>query len=258
MLLKVVLVDDEQIILNGLKSVIVWENYGCKVVGTATDGKSGLEIVRRLKPDILFTDIRMPNLDGIAMIAALKSEFPSMQVSILTAYREFDYARKALSLGVARYLLKPSKMNELEEAIAYMSGLLHDSRPSETDQNLQADSGGSSDPSAFIVSAALQYMKENCHRRIRLSDVADSVYVSQWHLSKLLNRYTNKSFFDTLSELRIAKSKEMISDPSLRIHEIALMVGFSDVAHFSKTFKRLTGKSPVDYRLNRDRSNPGG
>lgn len=249
MLLKVVLVDDEQIILNGLQKVIDWKNYGCEVVGTASDGKSGLNLVRTLKPDILFTDIRMPNMDGMAMLAALKSEFPRIQVSILTAYRDFEYARMAIGLGVSRYLLKPSKMDELEEAILHMSDTLRTDMPLEAEdgpQEKKEEAG--SDPSAFIVDKALQYMKENCVRRIRLSDVADNVYVSQWHLSKLLNRYTGRSFFDILSDLRIAKSKEMISDPSLRIHEIAVMVGFSDVAHFSKTFKRLTGKSPVDYR----------
>lgn len=252
--LSVVLVDDEQIILNGLQRVIDWKNYGCEVVGTAADGMSGLGLVRNLKPDILLTDIRMPNMDGIAMIAALKSEFPRMQVSILTAYRDFEYARKAIGLGVARYLLKPSKMDELEEAIIHMSDTLRADMPLETEREPQIDEEeGRSDPSAFIVDKALQYMKENCVRRIRLSDVSDSVYVSQWHLSKLLNRYTGRSFFDILSDLRIAKSKEMISDPSLRIHEIAVMVGFSDVAHFSKTFKRLTGKSPVDYRASRCR-----
>ena len=252
--LSVVLVDDEQIILNGLQRVIDWKNYGCEVVGTAADGMSGLGLVRNLKPDILLTDIRMPNMDGIAMIAALKSEFPRMQVSILTAYRDFEYARRAIGLGVARYLLKPSKMDELEEAIIHMSDTLRADMPLETEREPQIDEeGGRSDPSAFIVDRALQYMKENCVRRIRLSDVSDSVYVSQWHLSKLLNRYTGRSFFDILSDLRIAKSKEMISDPSLRIHEIAVMVGFSDVAHFSKTFKRLTGKSPVDYRASRCR-----
>ena len=252
--LSVVLVDDEQIILNGLQRVINWKNYGCEVVGTAADGMSGLGLVRNLKPDILLTDIRMPNMDGIAMIAALKSEFPRMQVSILTAYRDFEYARRAIGLGVARYLLKPSKMDELEEAIIHMSDTLRADMPLETEREPQIDEEeGRSDPSAFIVDKALQYMKENCVRRIRLSDVSDSVYVSQWHLSKLLNRYTGRSFFDILSDLRIAKSKEMISDPSLRIHEIAVMVGFSDVAHFSKTFKRLTGKSPVDYRASRCR-----
>ena len=116
MILKVALVDDEQIILNGLQSVIDWKSFGCEVVGIAADGRSGLDLVRNMRPDILLTDIRMPNMDGIAMIAALKSEFPRLQVSILTAYRDFEYARKAIGLGVSRYLLKPSKMDELEEA----------------------------------------------------------------------------------------------------------------------------------------------
>ena len=102
MILKVALVDDEQIILNGLQSVIDWKSFGCEVVGTAADGRSGLDLVRNMKPDILLTDIRMPNMDGIAMIAALKSEFPRIQVSILTAYRDFEYARKAIGLGVSR------------------------------------------------------------------------------------------------------------------------------------------------------------
>ena len=249
MILKVALVDDEQIILNGLQSVIDWKSFGCEVVGTAADGRSGLDLVRNMKPDILLTDIRMPNMDGIAMIAALKSEFPRLQVSILTAYRDFEYARKAIGLGVSRYLLKPSKMDDLEEAILYMSDILRTDMPIDANDEPQKEKEtGAADPSAFIVERALQYMKENCVRRIRLSDVADSVYVSQWHLSKLLNRYTGRSFFDILSDYRINKSKEMITDPSLRIHEIAVMVGFSDVAHFSKTFKRLTGKSPVDYR----------
>ena len=167
----------------------------------------------------------------------------------MTAYRDFEYARKAIGLGVSRYLLKPSKMDELEEAILHMSDILRTDMPIDANDEPQKEKEtGAADPSAFIVERALQYMKDNCVRRIRLSDVADSVYVSQWHLSKLLNRYTGRSFFDILSDYRINKSKEMITDPSLRIHEIAVMVGFSDVAHFSKTFKRLTGKSPVDYR----------
>lgn len=253
MLLKVLLVDDEQIILNGLKNVIVWEHFGCEVVGTAADGKSGLEAAKALKPDILFTDIRMPNMNGISMIAALKSEFPHLQICILTAYRDFEYARKAISLGVSRYLLKPSKMDELEEAILHMAENIRVDLPTEAPEENAADKPSGSEASAYIIESALQYMKENYHKRIRLSDVADNVYVSQWHLSKLINRYTGKSFFDNLNDLRIAGAKELVADPALRIHEVALMVGFADVAHFSKTFKRLTGFSPLDFRLNRGR-----
>ena len=85
MILKVALVDDEQTILNGLQSVIDWKSFGCEVVGTAADGRSGLDLVRNMRPDILLTDIRMPNMDGIAMIAALKSEFPPIRFMVLNS-----------------------------------------------------------------------------------------------------------------------------------------------------------------------------
>ena len=116
----VILVDDEALILKGLSTVIPWKEMGCEVVGTATNGLTGLELIRKLKPDILFTDIRMPNMDGLTMLAALGSEFPRMQTAVLTAYRDFDYARRAITLGVCRYLLKPSNLNEIKETLRVM------------------------------------------------------------------------------------------------------------------------------------------
>ena len=107
---RVILVDDERLIIRGLSTVVPWEKLGCQVAGTAYDGAAGLELIRRLRPDIVLTDIRMPNMDGLTMLAALRSEFPRMQTAVLTAYRDFDYARQALNLGVCRYLLKPSNM----------------------------------------------------------------------------------------------------------------------------------------------------
>ena len=78
--------------------------------------------------------------------------------------------------------------------------------------------------------------------------MADHVYVSQWHLSKLLNRETGQSFFDLLGSMRIEKAKKLLYDPSRRIHEIAEDLGFSDVAHFSRSFKKFVGCTPGEYR----------
>ncbi|MFR5854487.1 MAG: response regulator [Lachnospiraceae bacterium] len=121
---RVVLVDDEQIILQGLQRAFPWAEYDCEVAGVAMDGQEGLKLIREVKPDLLLTDICMPNMDGLTMIAALKSAFPAMQVAVLTAYRDFDYAQKALNLGVCRYLLKPSNMEQLREAISTMKARL--------------------------------------------------------------------------------------------------------------------------------------
>ncbi len=243
---KVVLVDDEHLILEGLRRVVPWEKMGCCVTGTASDGMSGMQIIRETAPDIVFTDIRMPNMDGLTMLAALKSEYPHMQVTVLTAYRDFAYAQQAIRLGVCRYLCKPSKMDELTEAVQAMTALLDAMPPAQEPSAEEPAENG--EAGSFIVRSALDYMRNHCTEHISLSDVAEGVYVSQWHLSKLINKHTNQSFFDLLGSMRIEKAKQLLQDPAMRIHEVAEQVGYSDVAHFSKSFKKITGKTPGEYR----------
>ena len=244
---RVILVDDERLIVKGLSSVVSWAELGCQVAGTAFDGAGGLALIRQLKPDIVLTDIRMPNMDGLTMLAALKSEFPRMQMSVLTAYRDFEYARQALNLGVCRYLLKPSDLNEIEEAVRLMAARLDALPPDAPEAGEDGPAGN------FIVQAAMGYMREHyAEQHLSLSDVADHVYVSQWHLSKLLNRETGQSFFDLLGSLRIARAKELLGSSQMRVHEIAEATGFSDVAHFSRSFKRIAGCTPGEYRNQRD------
>lgn len=238
---RVILIDDENIIVEGLRRVIKWADYGCQVVGTASDAAEGAELIRKLQPHILFTDIRMPGQDGLTMLAGLRSEFPDMQVTVLTGYRDFSYAQEAIKLGVARFLLKPSKMDELKEAVETMVARLDKLPPEEKEQ--QPQSAGS-----FIVNQAMQCIEKNYAAKLTLQAVADSCYVSQWHLSKLLNGYAGKSFYDILNAVRINKAKELLADPKLKIGEIGEMVGYADTAHFARTFKKLEGMSANEYR----------
>ena len=238
---KVVIVDDEPIIVEGLSRLLPWEKYGCEVVGTAYNGNEGLEMIRKETPDILFSDIAMPGMDGLTMIAALRSEFPEMQISILTGYRDFDFCQRALRLGVARFLLKPSNMEELEEALRIMTERCGRKEESESTENA----------SGFIVRNALAYMEEHYQEKLTLNKVADQIYVSQWHLSKLLNKQEGKNFSEILNQIRINKAKELLKDPALRIADIAEMVGFVEVAHFSRVFKKVAGVSANEYRNTR-------
>lgn len=240
---KVVIVDDEPIIVEGLKRMIKWDKYDCEVVGTASSGQEGIRMVREKNPDILLTDIRMPNMDGLTMIAALRSEYSEMEITILTGYREFEYARTALKLGVHRFLLKPSKMDELDEAISTMTEKLLERRGRGSASKDENNPAGN-----FIVDSAINYMRKHYKEKLQLSDVAEHVYVSMWHLSKLLNGQTGKSFSDILNGIRVDKAKELLSDPSLHVVDIAEMVGFQDTAHFARVFKKHTGMSANEYR----------
>lgn len=240
---KVLIVDDEPVIVEGLHRIVDWEKYNCVVVGTASSGKEGLDMTEKYQPDILFTDIRMPGMDGLTMIAALRSEHRNMQIVILTGYRDFEYARTALNLGVFRYLVKPSKMKELDEAMESLTERLDKiGRSKETDEGDDTENANN-----FVVKQALSYIEQHYKEKLQLTDVAEKVYVSHWHLSKLLNS-TGKSFSDLLNEVRIENAKKLMEDSSLHIADISERVGFADTAHFSRVFKKYTGMSAGEYR----------
>lgn len=261
---KVVIIDDEPIIVRGLQKAIKWEEIGCSVVGTAANGLEGIEVIRKEKPDILISDISMPGMDGLSMIAALKSEFSDMEITILTGFRDFDYAQEAIRLGVCRFLLKPSKMEELEEAVSVMmDNLKSKAVVDKTDREDALEKAGNGEDeseevaaeevldsaaSSFIVKNALAFIEENYKERLKLADVADNVYVSQWHLSKLLNKYTGQNFSEILNNIRMEQAKKLLVNPSLRIGDIAEEVGFLDMAHFSRVFKKQVGVSANEYR----------
>ena len=247
---RAMIIDDEPVIVEGLRKLLPWEKYGCSVIAEAYNGQEGLEKIRALKPDIVFTDISMPGLSGLQMIAGLKVELPDTQICILTGYRDFEFAQQAIRLGVTRFLLKPSNMDELEEALQAMTDHLKKIRPegekpAEDDQTLPEDA----EPAAgFIVRNALKYMEEHYSEKLTLSSVAENIYVSQWHLSKLLNREEGKNFSEILNNIRIRHAKELLKDPAYRIADISDLLGFADVAHFSRVFKKTVGISANEYR----------
>ncbi|MEN6470123.1 MAG: response regulator [Clostridiaceae bacterium] len=241
-MLKVILVDDEQVIVEGLKKVVPWSRFNCSVVAVANDGESGACAIRAHRPDILFTDIKMPNMDGLTMLAGLRSEFPEMSVVVLTGYSDFSYAQQAIRLGVSRFLLKPSKMDEIEEALEAIASKrgLSGEEPAEENTASAANS--------FVVRCALSFMEEHFAEKLSLADVAERCYVSQWHLSKLLNKHTGQNFYDILNGVRIKAAKGLLFDPTLKISDICEMVGYTDTAHFSRVFKKLEGMSANEYR----------
>lgn len=247
---KVMLVDDEPIIVEGLSRSIEWEKWNCEIVATAYDGVEGKKLIEEKRPDMVFMDICMPEMDGLSMIAAIHSEFPELQVCVLTGYRDFEYAQEAIRLGVTRFLLKPSNMDELEEAIEKMcqnlkkKGITGETSEADTAENEVTENASSS----FIVKNAMNYIEENYTKKLTLSEVAEKTYVSQWHLSKLLNRHTGQSFSEILNHVRIEHAKELLKDPALRIGDVSEQVGFLDLAHFSRVFKKQEGISANEYR----------
>ena len=119
--IKVFLVEDEVIIRSGVKKSINWDQEGYEFVGEASDGELAYPMILKEKPDILITDIRMPFMDGLELSRLVKKELPDIKILILSGYDEFEYAKKAIKIGVTEYLLKPisaAKLTEVLNAVA--------------------------------------------------------------------------------------------------------------------------------------------
>ena len=110
---RVIIVDDEPIIRKGLRETIEWDSLGLEVAGEAANGVEALRLVRSIRPEVLITDIRMPEMDGLALIREVRQLDFDVKITILSGYSDYDYLKAAIKLGVDNYLLKPIDNDEL-------------------------------------------------------------------------------------------------------------------------------------------------
>ncbi|ASS70235.1 response regulator transcription factor [Bacillus atrophaeus] len=119
---KVLLADDERIILDGIAGIIEWDSIGTSLIGKAQNGLDAYEFIMRYKPDIVISDIKMPGMNGLELIEKVSSECPSVQFILLSGFGEFEYAKQAMKYGVKHYLVKPCNeqqiISSLKEIIA--------------------------------------------------------------------------------------------------------------------------------------------
>ena len=117
-MLRLMIVDDEQIIREALSSMIDYTSLGYKVIATAKNGMEAYDRIRDDYPDVVITDIKMPFMDGLTLARLAKKEIPGLKVVILSGYDDFNYAKQAIGIGVEDYLLKPITKNALIERLS--------------------------------------------------------------------------------------------------------------------------------------------
>ena len=125
---KIYIADDETIIRKGLINGIDWAALNCQVIGSASDGKKAYNEILRLRPDILLTDIKMPLLDGLEMIALLRRQLSDLYIIVITGYSEFSFAQRAVKLGVYDFILKPIDIDYLCKVILNIENKIDDCR----------------------------------------------------------------------------------------------------------------------------------
>lgn len=254
-MLKVLVVDDEMLVRKGIVMETDWGALGCAVVAEAENGMEGIEAAHKYAPDLIISDIRMPKLDGIGMLRQLREEGSRVEVIFLTAYSEFEYAREALKLVAFDYLLKPFEDGELEAAVAKVRGRIEAGRSEERRQEegkilpFKEIKGG--DKSRYIEEAIAYIAEHYAESDIGVGTVAESLGLSEGHLSHLFKKETDYTVMAYITRCRMRAAMKLLENCRYKVYEVAEMVGYKDITYFSSTFKKIVGVSPSEYQNKR-------
>lgn len=240
------LIDDEYAILEGLRHLVNWEECGAEIVGMYTNPHEAAHDAARLMPDVIFTDIEMPELSGLELIAALKEENPGATFVILSAYDSFRYAQEAIVLQVYRYLLKPISSENLKELLADLT----EKKVSIPSKEKEADTPELYESEAdTLIKKSLELIEEKYgDPDFKLSSIADSLFVNYSYLSHLFKTKTGRTLFSYLLDTRMEHASALLLETGLPIAEIARKTGYALTKNFHEAFRKYYGESPKNYR----------
>lgn len=247
---KLLLVDDEKQITEGLKCLLNWEEFRITEIKTANSYEEALEIGAVYKPDIAILDVRLLNKYGFDLHKQLKEQQPEMCSIMISGYDEFEYVRKAMRQGVVDYLLKPIDRRELRKTlerliVERLHGELQQMKDSNMyDEVLQTDLQNLS----RLVQKIIRVVHEDYGKSLNLTMLAETMEVSSGYLGKIFLRETNMKFSQYLMQYRMSVAKELIKNTDEKISYIAQKVGYSNMNYFYTHFQSCYEKSPKEFR----------
>jgi len=247
---KVLLVEDETVIRQGLKELIGRSSDQFAVAGEAASGLEALEYLKCELPDLLITDIRMREMDGLTMVAKVREMYPLLPVVIISGYGEFEYAKKAISYGVCNYLLKPIERLELVATLDKVKQSLDRERgiavsPPPGQAAYDAPAGGDA---RKIIRDVKEFVKLHIDGDLRLQTVAGHVHLNATYLSQLFKAETGTNYSEYVSEARMERAKWLLAHTRLKIYDVARLSGHQSPKHFMLVFKQQVGLTAGDYR----------
>ena len=238
---QLLIVDDEESIRTGLAECYPWQEMGFSVPVTFADGRHALDYIRENPVHAVLSDIRMPLMDGLELARQAVEHKPGLQVVLLSGYADFAYAQTAIRFGVKAYLLKPVDYDALMEAFAAVRENLdriHGRLPDKQDTPGYYDQ---------LIDKAREYICAHL-ADATLEATADEVGLSPNYLYRIFKKKVGGTFSEYLLESRMKRAAELLEDPSVRIYEIAEIVGYDNPKNFSRAFKAYYAKTPREFR----------
>ncbi len=288
-MLRLLIADDEVIERKVLYKTLQ-KNVGDQcVIFQAENGRQALRVYEEEKIQIALLDIEMPGINGIEAAQKIREKDKECCIIFLTAFDEFSYAKKAITVRALDYLLKPYDEQELmlvvEEAMRLAAEFQANRQEAGYQANRPASGYQASRPAAGhqasqpagpgqknelpetglpvgddmedggqvrlskVTEIISHYIETNYMYDISMQDLARHMNYSEAYFCKLFKQCFNKNFTSYLTEYRVVEAKRMLAMPTVNVKDIGRAVGYSDSNYFAKVFKRITGQSPTEYRL---------
>jgi len=254
----ILIVDDEPRSREGMKKILgVWAAGQYEIL-TASNGGAALQILEETPIELMITDIRMPEISGLALVSQMRAKRIQRQPSVIfvSGHAQFEYAQEALRLSVVDYLLKPVGREKL---IASVEGALKAGEEKEhlvfmrktADPQLMAIREEEAVLSE-AVRQAMHYIETHIDEAISLQEVAGHVHLNGSYFSALFKEQCQINFSEYVTRRKLQKAKELLLKTNLPIAEIACRSGYQRVNYFNKLFKEYEGMSPGRYRSMRN------
>lgn len=240
--MRLMIVEDEQRARRGLKNIIMSLSPDHEIVAEAANGQSALELIKAVKPEVVFTDIKMPFMDGLTLIKEVRKLGFDTKFVIISAYEEFDYARQAISLGVTEYLVKPLIVEDVSGALEALCF--------KKEENPPVHSLSETYPDAHpVVIKALKKIENDYGEPLNLKDMANDLGVSPEYFSSLFSKNVGESFIRFLRNYRVEIAKTLYLHGNIPKEEVPYKIGFTDDKYYNRIFKETTGMSVSQFIL---------
>lgn len=244
-MLTVLLVDDEPGAIKALKYAIDWEIEGYRIIGEAANGDEALKRLQTDRCDLVFSDIRMPGMDGLELFQRL-NEHPRIHTIAVSGYEEFEYARQCMKYGVKDYLLKPVNENDL---LALIRNIRNEIERLGHRDGLNTSSTIANWTQPFNAIRELKQIVEKCYaEQISIKSIAERLHMNAAYWGQLFKTNEGISFNDYLLSLRMQKACRMLTLTDMKVYEVALAVGYKQLDWFYKKFKECYGVSANEFR----------
>ena len=235
-------VDDEPHALNTLTENPLFYDCGYQTVGSTTNPKKALVEIKKLNPDVVFTDLKMPRLTGIELMEHLRNKGAQCEFVIISAYGDFDSARSFYNMKGFDYLTKPVSNDNLITLLKKLSGRLAGSRTEQAAMALNTLS-----PELEKITT---YLKENLTEKHTLESLSERFDTNYTYICDLFSTYLGTTFVSYLTKLRMDAAAEYLKDKNKSVKETAALCGY-DYLYFIQVFKKYHACTPTAYREGR-------